>query len=745
MTADPEFDATAMLETALRHHQAGRSAEAERMYRQALAAEPDNSDALHLLGILRHQAGRSQEAIELIERAVRHGEPNEQFLNNLGQIYKAVGRYADAVACYRKAIAANPALVEAYCNLGNALSALGDDDGAAAAYQDAMRIRPGYPLALYNLGTVRLIQGKFAEAADLFRQCLARNPNNADAHNNLGLALLEQGYTGEAVECFERALAFRPTNPDCLNNLGRAFVVRDQRDRALQCFERALAAHPDHAGALNNQANLYRDLGRLEEAIAGYRRALHVNPGNNLAASNLLFALAAACAWPEHAQWAEDMDRRLRDTIGRQLEPAELPFHNVARCPDPNLNFAVARLWSMRRRRSLAGAAAAFAFQDRRCAKPKLVIGYLSRDFRNHPVGHLVYNLFRHHDRNRFVVHAYSYGADDGSCYRQRVVADCDQFSDLRTSSDDDAARRIYDDKVDILVDLTGLTQNGRLGICALRPAPVQVSYLGFPGTTGADFMDYIVTDRIVTPPEHLPYYSETPVYMPRCYQVNAGVPTNLEQRRPTRTDAGLPHDRFVFCSFCQPYKIDATVFDVWMKILAALPASVLWLYKANSPAERNLRAAAAARGVDPHRLVFAGHCPREQHLARLGLADLGLDTFVYGGHTTTTDMLIAGVPVLTLAGSHFASRVSTSILSAAGLPELAAATRADYKALALTLAHDRDRLTELRARLRHSHRTAPFFDTARFARALERAYEEMWHVFEKGRKPRPITVTEAD
>ena len=372
----------------------------------------------------------------------------------------------------------------------------------------------------------------------------------------------------------------------------------------------------------------------------------------------------------------------------------------------------------------------------------KITLGYFSADFRNHPIAHLTCGLFGQHDRECFNVYGYSYGKDDGSRYRNQIRRDCDRFIDVQGMSSPDIARRIYEDKVCILVDLMGHTAGSRLNVCALKPAPVQVTYLGFPGTTGASFMDYIITDKIVTPLVHEPYYSEKPVYLPHCYQVNNNR-QEIADRRWRRTDLGLPEDGFVFSSFNQPVKIDPVMFNCWMNILKRIPHSILWLLLDNRIAEDNLRQAAEAAGIRPDRLIFSPKLPKAEHLARMNLADLALDTRVYNGHTTTSDSLWAGVPVVTLMGDHFASRVSASILSAVGLPELIAQSLKAYEDLAVYLASHRDYLYRLRQKLKRYSKTKPLFDTQKFVQKLEQAFQRMWQRYLQGKMPGSFEVVD--
>jgi protein O-GlcNAc transferase len=372
----------------------------------------------------------------------------------------------------------------------------------------------------------------------------------------------------------------------------------------------------------------------------------------------------------------------------------------------------------------------------------RITVGYLSNNFKNHPTAHLIQGMFRHHNREKFKVFCYSYGEDDQSSYRKKIKTECDQFIDLRMLSHAEAVRRIYDDRVDILIDLVGHMKANRLCIPALRPAPVQVRWLGLAGTTGADFIDYIITDPVVTPEEHTPFYSENFVYMPYCYQINDNTQA-IPENGLKRTDFGLPAERFVFCSFSTRYKFDPVMFNTWMKILKKVPGSVLWVLGGSKTAEKNLTQAAESRGVNCNRLVFAEKIPRDQHLARLRLADLALDTRIVNGAITTSDALWSGVPVITLQGRHFASRMSSSILSAAGLPELVAHSLDDFETLAVRLAGESDELSVIRQKLAQNRFTIPLFDTPGFVRNLEIAFKKMWGIYVSGDSPRPIKVKE--
>ena len=371
----------------------------------------------------------------------------------------------------------------------------------------------------------------------------------------------------------------------------------------------------------------------------------------------------------------------------------------------------------------------------------RISIGYLSNNFRDHPTSHLMCDLFACHDRKRFQIDCYSYGEDDQSSYRKRIEKQCDRFVDLYNAGSYESAMRIHENNVGILVDLNGYTACSQTDICGFRPAPVQVRYLGAAKTTGARFVDYLIGDSTVTPETDEPYYSEKLVRMPHCYQVNSNPEVLPIDHNQGRTRYGLSCGDLVFGSFATSYKIDPQLFKTWLNLLKRVPRSVLWLLKRDETVEKNLIAFGLAEGVDPRRLVFAPPCPKPAHLARLGLADLCLDTRVVNGAATTSDALWAGVPVLTIRGGHFASRMSASILTAVGLPELITDSLEQYEDLAVELATVPGKLAQLRSKLARNRHTEPLFDTPRFVRNLENAFEQMWEIYRAGQSPRHITV----
>lgn len=641
-----------------------------------------------------------------------------------------------------------PGSSAARMDLGDLHRRMGRLDQAAAAYTAALEIDPGCVKAHLGVAWVRVLEGNHQEAERGYRRVLDLDPRCAAAHHNLGSVLRVLGCTEDAVDHYRQAAALDPDNASAHICLGGALYALEQLREAEASYRRALALRPRDASTLRRLGNVLQFLLRPAEALDCFRQACELDPSQEDAVTGMVTQLQHLCDWDELEQREPRLDALTARALERGAKPREHPFLSVSRRGDPSWCYQVARAWTAHVSRPSAGVDLGFVHRPRGPGGGRLRVGYLSSDLKVHPVGHLTRGLFGRHDRGRFEVFVYSTGEDDGSAVRQHVARSCEHFVDLRRVGTLEAARRVYADRVDVLVELNGHTWGSRLGLLALRPAPIQVTWLGFPGTTGADFIDYLLADRVVAPEAHAPFFSEAVVRLPGCYQFNS-LRDLTPAPTPTREEAGLPRGPapgLVFASFNEAYKIDRAMFVCWMRVLTRVPGSVLWLLVRHAQVAANLRRAASLHGVDPERLVFAPRRPHEQHLARLALADLGLDTRVYGGHTTTSEMLWAGVPVLTARGTHFASLVSQSALAAAGVAEdLVAEDLAAYEDRAVLLATDTGRREALRARIRDARATCSLFDAEGKVRALEAAYLGMWERYAQGLAPQAFEVSTAD
>jgi protein O-GlcNAc transferase len=524
-------------------------------------------------------------------------------------------------------------------------------------------------------------------AAASYRQAIACNPNYAEAHNNL-------------------SNVYRELN-----------LIKDAEHH----LKEAIKSKPGFANFYYNLASLQMTQGKLNDAIENFRQALKCKTDHHAARAIMLFLLQKICNWSN----VESDIKALRHSVSITTGSAESIFSPFIFITLPRTTAAEQKLcaekWVQTEYQSLQDIRHVLAFDHERPRNDKICIGYLSADFHDHATARLIAEVVELHDRNQFTITAYSYGPDDGSEMRKRLQDACDHFEDIQELSDVDSARKIYQDHVDILVDLKGLTQNCRSGILALHPAPLQVNYLGYPGTMGAAFVEYLIADPFVVPPEHQKHYTEKIVYLQDCYQ-----PNDRKRRRPpapARSDCGLPEEHFIFCCFNQTYKITPEIFDIWCRLLVAVPQSVIWLLASTPDAEANLKLEAEIRHVNPNRLLMAPSLNPDAHLARLQCADLFLDTMPVNAHTTCSDALWMGLPLVTCVGETFPSRVAGSLLSAIKLPELITYNLEDYYHLALALATNRGKLDAIRGKLISNRESTPLFDSVRFTRGLEDAY----------------------
>ncbi len=792
----PSADALALAE---RLRAAGQLTEVEALCRQVLAAQPDEPEAFHLLGLIAYQSGRLGEAIDRITRAVALAPGVPLFRVNLGEMCRLAGRtdeaiaharralelkaanpgalnnlgialyekqeYQEALGCHERALALAPDFALAHSNRGNALHALRRYGEAEAAYRRALALAADLLQAWNNLGTTLRELGRPAEAAEAYRTALAQAPDDpalldnlalalqdlerpAEAavllaralavgdrdpklHLHLGAVLIDQGKPEAATAALARALALDPASREAINLMGRVAFERGAFDEALAYYDRELELTPCSPEALANRGNVLRELNRFTQAAESFEQALTIAPHHAAALGGAADCALRTCDWARTGAIAGKLATHIAER-GSYIEP----FTLLACSDDPALQLACARNYV----RGKFPVAPKPLWDGAVRRHSKIRLAYLSAGFHRHPVAHLTSELFELHDRARFEVLAISCGPDDGSEERARLERAFDQFHDVRALTDRAAAALIHDLEVDILIDRTGHQKDARLGILARRAAPIQVNYLGFAGTMGADFIDYIIADPVVLPFHQQPFISEKIVHLPDCYQVNdSGRP--IATRTPARHELGLPEQGFVFCCFNNNYKITARVFDVWMRLLRATKGSVLWLLQDNDTAQSNLRREAAARGIDPARLVFAARQPLPDHLARHRAADLFLDTLPFNAHTTGSDALWAGLPLVTCAGATFAGRVGASLLTAIGLPELVTHSLDDYEALALRLAADRPRLAGLRERLAQNKLRFPLFDTSRYRRQIEAAYSTMWEIWQRGERPRSFSI----
>jgi protein O-GlcNAc transferase len=655
----------------------GDLTQAERAFRTAAQLAP--SPLAHRLhGQALRDLNRRDEAIASFRTALHDKPEDAELLNLLGMALKDGGQSSEAIDVLQTAIAVAPDVPILHNNLGLALRAGGRIDAAIACYRQALSLDPQLFPALCNLGNALQDRGHLEQATEAYRQAVAIAPHNAEVLNNIGTVLKENGQPAEAIAHLREATRHAPDDPRIHYNLGTALADAGQDTAAADAFAAALRHRPDYGLALGQSLR---------------RRAQQ-------------------CDWSAFADFA-----RHRATLGTPENPID-PFAAMPFADGPEWQLRNARAYAKRTYRAQA---TPLAFHDSRPGR--LRIGYFSADMREHAVMYLMSGLLREHDRQRYEIFVFSYGPPGASALRDQAMRDVEHFIDVHAMDDRAVIDLARGHRLDIAIDCNGYTQHSRLRLFASRLAPVQVSYLGYPGTLGTQFIDYIVADPVLIPPGEQHLYTEQVLTLPGSYQpTDARHP--IAKAATSRRDVGLPERGFVFACFNQAYKIGPREFDIWMRLLARVPGSILWLLAASPEAKANLSREASARGIDPARLVFAPRLPHDAHLARHRHADLFVDTFAYNAHTTASDALWAGLPLVTRRGRQFSARVGASLLRAVGLPELVTETDAAYEALILALATDPPRLASLRAKLAAQRLTAPLFDTVRYTRTFEAALE---------------------
>jgi len=642
------------------------------------------------------------------------------------------GRRLDAAErLYREILAEDPRHFDALHLLGLVQYETGRLGAAVESIRAAIAVRPGFAPAFVNLGLALQKIGSFDEALESYDRALALRPDHAEAHYNRGNALLDLKRLEDAVASFDRALSLEPGRVQALYNRGIALLEMERPGDAVESFDRALAQKPDYAQALYNRAVALQHLRRQEDVASSFARLLELAPDFPFAPGMLLHARMHCCDWSQFEPAVDAINRGVR----ARKKVAE-PFGYLGMAESAADLRICAEVFAAER----SPAAPVPMWNGEVYGNARIRIGYVSGELRHQATSILIGELFELHDRSRFELIAIDGGPDDRSDLRGRIERAFGEIVDITRLGDREAAAAIRDRKIDLLINLNGYFGRERQRVFSYRPSPVQVNYLGYPGTLGAPYIDYILADHRVIPPGHDAFYTEKVVRLPDSYQVNDRKRT-IAERTPTRAELGLPDAGFVYCCFNNSYKITPRVFDVWMRLLSAVPGSVLWLLEGNAAAVRNLRREGQRRGVAPERLVFAPRMDLPEHLARHRQADLFLDTLPCNAHTTASDALWAGLPLLTCPGGTFAGRVAASLLDAAGLPELVTDSLDGYEARALELATAPAELAGLRARLARDRSTCPLFDTERFRRHIEAAYVTMWERCRSGLPPASFAV----
>jgi predicted O-linked N-acetylglucosamine transferase (SPINDLY family) len=685
------------LQQALALHRRGDFQQAEAIYLKLLTINPANSEALQLLGAIALEKGNNQDALELISLAIEINPKVASYHSNQGVALKELNKFEEAVASFDKAIFLEPSYAEAYSNRGAALRRLHQLDAAIASCEKALSLKPSL----------------------------------VSAYSNIGLALQEQKKLGAAILIFDKAVSLKPNYYQAYSNRGNALLELKQFDAAIASYDKAISLRPDFAEAYYNRGAALKELKQLDSAIESYDKAFSLKPDHPYLLGMRQHLKMLICDW----EGFESNIQLIKQKIQGKFK-ATSSFTMIGLPVSLSDQRQTAENWY--RDKFPGNSYLGPIVQHQRQAKIRL--GYFSADFHNHATAYLMAELFERHDKSKFELIAFSFGPETKDEMQLRVSQAFDHFINVANLSDLEVALLSRELGIDIAIDLKGVTQDARLGIFSYRAAPIQVSYLGYPGTLGADYIDYLIADKTLIPPQSQQHYSEKIVYLPNSYQVNDRhrviAPTQF-----TKKELGLPEDAFVFCCFNNNFKITPDIFDSWVRILKAVEDSVLWLLQDNPTAAMNLQKEAVRRGLDPARLVFAERMDLSEHLARHKVADLFLDTTPCNAHTTASDALWAGLPLLTCMGESFASRVAASLLNAIGLPELVTETQDQYEALAIDLAKTPDKLKNIKDKLERNRLTTPLFDTALFTKHIEAAYIQIYERYQANLSPKHIEV----
>ena len=698
---------------------------------QTLISQHPNEALLHnISGVCYKATGQQEMAVQSFKRAVEIKSDFADAHYNLGLTLQELNQLDDAVKSYLKALTIKSDYAEAYNNLGVTLKDLDQLEEAVKCYEKALIIKPDYPEAHNNLGNALKNLGRASKAAECFERMLTIDPDNAEGHNNLGNTLYVLGQPNAAGKSYMKALAIEPDYAEAHNNLGITLNELGRFEDAEASYNRALAIAPHFPEAYSNLGDLLTDLKRLDEALVCYETAFNLKPDIIFMLGKLLHTKMHLCLWDDLSSRLDELQDKIHNN-----EKVIPPFPMLGLIDDPELQRKVTEIFVNKHHPKNHDLPKIGLYPKHK----KIRIGYFSADFKEHPVAALTAELYEIHDRNHFEIHAFSYGPETNDKMHLRIKAGVDHFHDVRTMSYEDVAMLARSLEIDIAVDLGGSTTNSRTGIFARSAAPIQASYIGYIGTLGANYYDYLVADQTMIPEDNQQYYAEKIVYLP-SFQVNDST-QSPPSTTLTRQDVGLPETGFVFCCFNNNFKITPTTFDSWGRILEKVKDSVLLIYVDNESAQINLTKEITLRGIDPSRLIFGKRLPKSEYLARYRVADLFLDTHPYNAGTTASDALRMGLPVLTYLGSSAVSRHAASILNALNLPELITTTLEEYESLAIELATDPEKLKIIKDKLVGNLSTAPLYDTSLFARNLESAYSMMYDRYQRGLDPDHIYV----
>ena len=692
---------------------------------------PNNALLFNISGVCLKALGRLDAAIKNFQISLDIKPDYFEVSYNLGLTFQQIGNFDNAIKSFKVAIKYKPDYAEAHANLAHTLKQVGHLEGAISSYRKTISIRPNYSEAYNNLGNILIDIGQINEAKKCFEEAIKIKPNFAEAFNNLGNIMRDYGQLDNAYKSYLSASKIKPNFAEVHNNLGIIYSELGEHLLAIESYSNAIDKKKNFGEAYANLGGAQKRLRRLNEATESYQNAIEINPNIPYILGDLINTKMNLCLWESYAQDFEKILIKINKN-----EKAIRPFPSLALISDPKVQKRIAENFSKSRFHKSIDV----SIPKKTNKENKIRVGYFSPDFRSHAVASLISELFEEHDRHKFEIHAFYFGPNTNDEMNLIIKSAVDYYHDVRSLGHKDVALLARKVKLDIAVDLCGYTQDCRPEIFAERAAPTQINYLGYPGTMGVDFMDYIIADKTIIPKKNQEHFSEKIIYMPNSYQVNVSS-KDLTEIQFTRQEFGLPQEGFVFCCFNNSYKITPSVFKSWMKILQGVNGSVLWVFESNKNSVKNLKDAAVKHGVSKDRLIFASHMSVEKHLNRIRLADLFLDTLPYNAHTMGSDTLRMGIPLLTCMGETLASRVAASLLFSLNLPEMVTITLEEYVSVAIKLATNQQEILKIKHKLSRNVLSSSLYNTRKFSKDLENAYLQIYENVKKKKKPCHIYV----
>jgi len=704
-------------------HKKGQLEKAKNICLEILKSEPDNFNTLHLLGIIAFQTKNYQASEEILNKAIKIKPDFADAYTNRGIVLKVLNKLDEAIESWNNAIKINSKNFQAYNHRGVVLIELKRPKEAIESWNNAIKIKPDFAEAYNNLGNVLNDLKRFDESLKKYNEAIKIKPNFFEAYSNRGSVLKALNKLEEALNSCNEAIKINPKYAEAYNNRGIILAELKQVDAALENYKNAIKINPNFSDAYNNQGVLLIELKRLDDAKESFESALKINPDSNFLLGRLIATKNNLCDWNSFIENSE----KLKNNIEKNKKSSS-PFNLLSIYDLPELQKKFTEIFVKEEYPETNSIDPII----KKKPKKKIRLGYYSADFHNHPVSYLIANLFELHDKSKFELIAFSLGPKKNDQMQDRISKAFDKFINVNSKTEKEISILSRELEIDIAIDLMGFTKNNKFRIFINRCAPLQISYLGYAGTTGTKSIDYIIGDKILIPEKYQKNFSEKIIYLPNSFMVND--PTKkISDKIITREEFDLPKNGFVFCCFNKKYKITPNVFEIWMRLLKKIDGSVLWLFEENSTSIKNLKIEASKRDVDEERLIFANRVPLlADHFARHKLADLFIDTFPYTAHSTCSDALWAGLPVLTRMGQSFASRVSGSLLNAIGLNELITNTEEEYENKAFSLATDPNYINEIKNKLYKNRLTKPLFNVKLFTKHIESAYTAIYDRYNK-------------